>query len=250
MYHNRLQKQIDKLQLPPLVEPHRTPVLLSDSKGFNLKNQVRINPETFIKFWCEAGATAENRLLFLQQNLSDKLKSFSCGQITLYVWVGTCDLSSKRDSFIYLKATDNSAVNNLITVLKSIYHFVSQFDQVKLVFLHLPVYSISTYNLAHGFTGDISDFKNQDTILKNQISIVNQYIDDTNRILHAYSPKFSQDLQKSKCRRQNGRSTTVYSTNFTLYTDGLHPDKLLAKLWLIRITRLIQQDCYDWNRAN
>lgn len=38
----QLQRQIDKLRLSPLLIPSRVPVLLSDSKGFNLKQQVCI----------------------------------------------------------------------------------------------------------------------------------------------------------------------------------------------------------------
>ena len=45
MYHRKLQNQIDKLRLPPLRQPVRTPVLLADSKGFNLQQQVKVNPE-------------------------------------------------------------------------------------------------------------------------------------------------------------------------------------------------------------
>jgi hypothetical protein len=39
----KLQRHIDKLRLSPLLTPPRVPVLLSDSKGFNLKQQVRVN---------------------------------------------------------------------------------------------------------------------------------------------------------------------------------------------------------------
>ena len=59
---------MDKLPLPPLRQPVRTPVLLAGSKGFNLQ-QVKVNPESFIQFWCKFSATAENRLQYLQHNL-------------------------------------------------------------------------------------------------------------------------------------------------------------------------------------
>ena len=80
---SQLQKQIDKLRLPPLVQPIRTPVLLSDSKGFKLKNQVRVNPESFLEFWCEAGATAQNRLQYLKDNLQNELQRLN--KITNYI---------------------------------------------------------------------------------------------------------------------------------------------------------------------
>jgi len=67
----KIQGQIDKLRVPPLVSPRRIPVLLSvgDSKGFNLQKQANVNPEIYIKFWCDAGATVENRFKFLKENL-------------------------------------------------------------------------------------------------------------------------------------------------------------------------------------
>jgi hypothetical protein len=76
MYRRKLQNQIDKLRLPPLRQPVRTPVLLADSKGFNLQQQVKVNPESFIQFWCKSSATAENRWL---TNMAAKIsmKSFS-----------------------------------------------------------------------------------------------------------------------------------------------------------------------------
>lgn len=240
---NKLRKQIDKLRLDPLVQPTRTPVLLSDSKGFNLQNQVRVNPESFIQFWCEAGATAENRLNYLKDNLAHHLQSFR--NITLYVWVGTCNLTSKNGNLIQLASHDNSAATGLISTLKEIYHFVRTFDQqqVKLVFLRLPVYSISEYNKYHGFTGNFDTFKQDDRRLVEQIEEVNFFIEDINRLLHAYSPKFSQDLQKTRSCVKRGRHTS-YSCDFSLMRDGIHPIDLLAKLWLIRLTRLIHKDCY------
>jgi hypothetical protein len=47
----KLKGQVDKLRVDPLLAPTCKPVLISDSKWFNLKSQVRVNPETFIEFW-------------------------------------------------------------------------------------------------------------------------------------------------------------------------------------------------------
>ena len=120
-----MQNQIDKLRLPPLRQPVHTPVLLADSKGFNLQQQVQVNPESFIQFWCKSSATAENRLQYLQVNLGGELNTLH--NITLYAWIGTCNLTKREGDFIYLRSRDISAVNKLISDLKNIYHFVKQF---------------------------------------------------------------------------------------------------------------------------
>jgi hypothetical protein len=73
-----------------------------------------------------------------------------------------------------------------------------------------------------------------------QIDAVNFYINDTNRLLHVISPKFSEDLQKP--RRRKPSTTISYNINYSLLKDGVHPDNILAKLWLIRITNLIHED--------
>lgn len=134
--------------------------------------------------------------------------------VTLYVWVGTCNLTKREGDFIYHRSRDNSAVNKLISDLKNIYHFVKQFgNQVKLVFSQLPVYSIHEFNAYQGYQEENS-FEEDDYILKEQIDAVNFYIHDTNRFLHAISPKFSEDLQKP--RRRKTSTTISYNINYSL----------------------------------
>ena len=240
MYSRKIQKQIRDLRVPPLPAPPRVPVLLSDSKGLRLQNQISGSPASYIRFWCQSGADSANRLQYLRDNLAHELQTL--GNITLYVWVGTCDLTDKQGNFISLAAQDNTRVNQLTTNLREIYHFTRQFgDSVKLVFLHLPVYSIYHWNLAHNYQGNTEQFKNDDYKLNLQVSDVNFFIEDTNRLLHANTPKFSLDLTKPRSRQS---SPIVYSLNFKLYSDGVHATNELATLWLVRLCRLIRDDCY------
>jgi hypothetical protein len=82
-------------------------------------------------------------------------------------------LTKREGDFIYLRSRDNSAVNKLISDSKNIYQFVKQFgNQVKLVFLQLPVYSIHEFNAYQGYQEENS-FKEDDYILKQQIDAVN-----------------------------------------------------------------------------
>jgi len=236
----KLKGQVDKLRVDPLLAPTYKPVLISDSKGFNLKSQVRVNPETFIEFWSVPSVTSEGCLTYSKANLREQLQKFQ--RICLLVWVRTCDLTTKSGQIIDVTSHDSSAAYVLIENLRKIYHFVRDFgDGVKLVFLHIPIYSIYEHNKAKG--RDWENYKAKDVILHKQIQIVNNYIDDINRILNIqYTPNFSADLQKSK--KKTPFSRVKYSYNFSAYSDGVHPGSILAKLWLTRLCKLVHDLCY------
>lgn len=185
----KIQGQIDKLRVSLLVSPRRIPVLLcvSDSKGFNLQKQAKVNPEIYIKFWCDAGATVENTFKFLKENLEWELQRLNC--ITFYVWVGTW--TTKEGNYIYLTAKDHTAVDDIKKGLREIYSFTREFgNRVMLVFLNLPLYSIVQFNLYNEYEGDITDFVKEDKILQQQITEVNFFINDTNMLFHATNPNF------------------------------------------------------------
>ena len=212
MSDRRLKEQALRLRPDPIITPTRTLVLLSDSKGFTLKEQIKINPESYIEFWCKKGATAEDRLDYLQENLSHSL--IRLNQITLFVWIGTCNLTTKSDGFIELASTNRNSAFELINILKQIYHFVHTFGpSVKLVFLHLPLYSINHCNKSHNHP-DPDKFSDQDFVLHQHINIVNDYINDINRLLQVYAPRLSAYLLKSK-RNSTFSTHTKYKYKFS-----------------------------------
>lgn len=240
MNERKIREQISKLRVDPLIAPLRTPVLLSDSKGFYLKDQVTINPERFLEFWGDRGDSADDCLHFLRTHLSDEVERL--GQISLFIWIGTCDLTIKTGKYIDVSSHDSSSAYKLIEKLKQIYLFVRHFkESVRLTFLQIPVYSIYEWNSKYG--RDWDNYQAKDVILHKNISIVNNYISDLNRILNvAVSPQFSEDLQKSK--KKNPSSKIKYSYAFDMYTDGIHPSPVLAKLWLTRLCKLVHDTCY------
>ena len=174
MNERALRTQADKYRLDPLVSPRYRPILVSDSKGLTLQTQVRVNHETFLEFWCESGATAENRLQYLRDNLEHELRQPGSKPICLFIWVGTCNLTKKDGQFIYLKSQTNSEVTKLCNTY--IYHFGRQFEDVKLIFLHLPVYSTFHWNSYKNIGIDVTKFWSDDKILHEQIRTVNEYI--------------------------------------------------------------------------
>ena len=125
MSDGRLTNQIYQLRPDPLVRPIRIPVLLSDSKGLSLQNQVTVNPETFIDIWCYPGATAENGLDYLRRSLASHLQKLH--PMTLFVWVGTFNLTTKyQNGRIELTGRDSNPSTHLRTFIILSEHLISQ----------------------------------------------------------------------------------------------------------------------------
>jgi hypothetical protein len=69
----------------------------------------------------------------LRRSLASHLQKLH--QITLFVWIETCNLTTKyQNGRIELTGRDSNPAYNLINTLKDNYHFVRTFDQsVKLL---------------------------------------------------------------------------------------------------------------------
>ena len=65
-------------------------VLISGSKGFNLKSQVRVNPETFIEFWSVPSVTSEGCLIYLKAKFTGTITNFSANMLTCMGWLNPC----------------------------------------------------------------------------------------------------------------------------------------------------------------
>ena len=194
----KLYNFLSKVDPSTLQVPHsKTPVLLSDSKGRYLQDEIgRFGGiENDILFWCKSGATCRDQYDYLVRKLETKLQSHPA--IVLYIWVGNCDLTEKTGPVISLKTLDASTVRQITDCYRDIYNFVSRFPTVELVFLEIPPYSIFHYNKRNQPTPltrtQIRQFKRDDFTLNRQIDQVNSFIRDTNRMLHKSSSRFSID---------------------------------------------------------
>lgn len=221
----------------------KIPVILSDSKGGSLEAVVdpQSHPENKLRFWYRRGKGVHEQYEWLRDNLQSELAKLGTSHITLYIWLGTCDLTEKSDKFIKLRTDDSTTVDSVCRGLKDIFDFTRQFPTITLVYLDIPYYSIYLWNLFHEHS-DPEPFRQQDIALENQVSEVNNYIQQLNTILHKTSPNFSLDLEKS--RKHRHEAYAKYSLNYGLYLDGVHPHPDLAKLWLIRIALRFENDCF------
>jgi len=231
---SRVQKQIINLDVRQHNAPllRTIPIVLSDSKGRYLQREVDPNrhPENKIFWWCNKGAKTECQFQWLKDNLLTKFEELSSEHLTIYVWLGTCDITHKIGDFIELTSVNNDSVNKICNSYKEIYKFLSGFPTIKVVFLELPFYSIYLWNLYRKHPNP-HKYREQDKLLSNQISAVNSFIRETNTVLRAHSPNFGLDLEK--CRKHRGKPTE-YSHNYGLMQDGVQPHPKRAKVLPVR----------------
>ena len=241
---SKVNKNINNLdsRLKEIGNLRKIPVILSDSKGNYLREVVdpAAHPENKIYFWCRRGTRVYQQYEWLKENFNTQLQQIGSNQITLYVWLGTCDLTEKSGQYIKLRSNNLSAVNAVCKGFKDIFDFIRQFSTVTLIFLEIPFYSVYLWNLFHKHP-EPEKFRQQDKLLESQIIEVNKYICQLNTVLHTTTPSFCLDLERN--RKHKDRRQAIYSLNYGLYTDGVHPCPELAKLWLIRIALRFPDDC-------
>ena len=71
----------------------------------------------------------------------------SLGNIWLYVWLYTCDLTSKNKKYIYLPSQEgNDTVDHIASYFNTILDLVKTHPNCTVTVLEIPIYSISKYN--------------------------------------------------------------------------------------------------------
>lgn len=215
-----------------------TPVLLSDSKGRYLKcaTSGKSGLQAKIKWACKSGASTSDRFEWLSKNI-DKLTT-EYEKVSVYLWTGTCDLTFKTGKYVQLQK--NNPVQSFQTACEKIVQLVEGKPNVKLTILHVPYYSIETWNKVKGHP-DPSVFKDDDRQLTDYVDSLNVKITEWNRRLGSYAPKFQLDLVRRRGDRNHNKGR--YSINFGLLLDGIHPSANLAKSWLTSLCRKISRDC-------
>lgn len=222
---NRLQEQLEGKEIAV------TPIIISDSKGNYLKRQVRNTlPHITDKFvwWCVGGATIERQIRWVRQNLQRELSRL--GPVVVYVWLGTCDLTSKRDNGqIFLQEQDNTRVDYIEQKYKELIEYL-QTQGVQVIALEIPLYSIKYWNACK--TGTVQEEQSeQDKVLERQIEELNKRIRILNENNEVQAPNFNIDLQWN--RKKKGHSKLY--TDWKLLKDGVHPTNILAQIWLLKI---------------
>lgn len=245
MSTNKLVNFLNKPRSTKGPKQTHLPVVLTDSKGNWLRDRATDQSEIDLIWWAKSSDTVSNRCEWLEKNLGEKIKNI--GNIWLYVWLSTCNLTSKEKNYISLTSLQgDETVNHIYSKLQSIKSILTRHPGCKITFLETPLYSIEEHNKYKNHK-DPSTFKDQDLELHRQIRVLNDKIRSLNAEAHCHSPSFNTDLITSsrvKQGRKHQKSVTHKRVNYKLLADGIHPDVLLARTWVKKIAEQSKEDCW------
>ena len=166
---------------------------LLDSNG-NVVECTRPNLiEEGIKWKYNGGRTAPEGSRWLRANF--KQMQIKYGEIAVYFWLGTCDMTRKLGEFIRLRKDYLDYAALLLIKLEKLIKFANRHN-FALTFLEIPVYSIKEYNASKRHSNP-DKFDEQDRKLKYAIQVVNEEIAKLNVSISTHSPKFSCDLLRN-----------------------------------------------------
>ena len=217
----------------------QTPLLLTDIKGDYLSEHSTNRIENSIVWLGGKGWTSERGLDYFTSNC-DSLRATN-GDFHLFVWLGTCDMTSKsrRTRYVHLNSNYSRDAAKLILNLKKFSTLASR-KNFPVTILEIPVYCIREYNKYQGHS-EPEIFAEQDRKLHLSIELVNKEIRKINRRNVKISPKFNSDLEFT---RKNNSKYNKYRFCFAQFKDGVHPNPLLAKYWLRKISEKVDLQCF------
>ncbi|CAG2190666.1 unnamed protein product [Mytilus edulis] len=138
----KLNDYLKKPDLPIKGGKALTPVLFSDSKGNYLERQIRPGIIRVIKFWREKGRTTKRGVQWLRDNIATKIGQLD--NISIYVWLGTCDLTyyNYKTKYIEQHPDPSEAIKDTVDNLNEIVKIVQNYPGCKVTLLEVPPISI------------------------------------------------------------------------------------------------------------
>lgn len=261
MTESRLIKYLNKPRQAVNGTIRLTPVIISDSKGISLREQVDSHIGRQIQWWCKSGAKTQESLSWFNSKIANRIASF--GNLSIYIWLGTCNLTTRdKNGYISLTSDNEDTVQFILDKYQEFMNIIRNYPQSKITFLEIPVYSIKKYNQKIKLKNEsrrnrnnrecesntdskTDNLEDHTSRLEQQITKINESIRYLNETLGSRSPNFSLHLQNRRQRSRGSKQPTEKYYNYNLYSDGLHPSRLLARTWLKEIEDQIQSDCWS-----
>lgn len=219
-----------------------TPILLTDSKGDYLSEQSENCVDNSIVWLGGKGWTSTRGLEYFRRKCRGLKERYDNSH--LFVWLGTCDLTTKNRKYVYLNENYSRDAAKLMLNLRKFSNLARR-ENLQITVLEIPVFCIRAFNKYHGHR-EAEIFEEQDKNLHLAIECVNKEIRKINRSNIKISPKFNCDLQIT---RKNNSKYNKYRFNFSQFRDGIHPNPLLSKYWLRRISEIVDLHCFTHQRS-
>lgn len=231
---NKLQKYIEKQPQYPSGFRCKTPILVSDSKGFTLRNTC-INKEFPLETWCLAGARTARLVDLIEERLGKAIKRHK--SVVIYLWSGTCDFTEKKGKFIKIRHLNNKAVDEIIKEYVRAVEIIDHYPGAEIKFVDCPFISISKWNKNKGHKAP-GQFKIEDFRLTKQIEDLNIRIIEINNKLDKNTIKTSRYYLRGRPVK-GGKTRKSIRININS-RDGVHPGQLLSLV----ITKQLLLDTY------
>ncbi|MES9884548.1 MAG: hypothetical protein ABW185_27195 [Sedimenticola sp.] len=240
----KLNKYLERNQEPVSIGgPTKTLIIVTDSKGNKLRNNVSSIFEREIIWQAKPGRTSKQATFHIKNNIERWVERYK--NILVVLWTGTCDLTRKTGIFVDLNSSEEDSVQSIIAEYENVSEFIANKfkDHAKLLILEVPQYSIEIWNSSKGHRNPTSYKENQE-ILINRITRLNDAIRKFNFELDptTASPLIGIDLKKP---HKSNKNYKFIKYAYGLLTDGIHPGTTLSNYWLRQIVlKIMIKLCY------
>ena len=219
----------------------RHPVLLTDSKGYSLKsNHKGIFP---LELWAESSATLENRIDYLESKVQEL--SETNNKSIVYIWAGTCNLTSRTKvdgkSKIAIRSKGNDTVDNYRRQVERAFSIIERFHgKIQIKFVDVQPVSTEVHNRGTGTLVNASIAHSEDLQITEQTKEINNIIRTISKENNAQTVGLSRFIYKARGKK-GGKNR--YSVNFELYNDGIHPAGKISHVFVKALQEDILKEC-------
>lgn len=227
LHLNQLKKQITKLEDGNFDVGVKNVIFRSDSKGrafLPFLNHSRIN------LIYRSGSKLSDD--FMQGYTLNRIKRTF--KPTVILFFGTCEIVDKKGKYLFIPQDINARIEEIIAKYIQYKETVLSYNpDATVLFLDCPYLSLIVWNFLrkHPTPGI---FEADQKILEEGILALNRKLKDINGPRPV--PRLTLDFMYS-IKKKNKAIKRL--RNYGLLYDGVHAGRLLAKLWALRITRMI-----------
>lgn len=229
MHAKKILKRANYLENLNYIGGFRDVILRGDSKVRSFMGHVYKDPYMNIAY--RPGAKIDNS--FLQYHTLHRVRrSF---RPIVVIWMGTCELTDKRGRFIRLVDNLEEKLDYIRTSYMNYKEQVLKANgESTVIFLECPYMNVEIWNRTKNHPSpDVFKFEQED--METAVDKLNLIFKEINGEIR--TPRLAQDFTDSHRKRKN--KPRQYYKNYKILTDGVHPDKPVAKLWYLRLVKMI-----------